>query len=87
MKMGGYWLKTNHQGFRNDFDYVVKKRKNKKRIAVFGDSFTAGDGVTNSHRYTDVIRQQLPNTEVLNFGLTHSGTDQQFLIFFNCKKL
>ena len=78
---GGYWLKTNHQGFRNDSDYVVKKPKNKKRIAVFGDSFTAGDGVTNSQRYTDVIRQQLPNTEVLNFGLTHSGTDQQFLIF------
>ena len=78
---GGYWLKTNRQGFRSDFDYSTRKTKNIRRIAVFGDSFTAGDGVTNSHRYTEVLRQQLPSVEVFNFGLTHSGTDQQFLIF------
>ncbi|TKC89341.1 SGNH/GDSL hydrolase family protein [Trinickia terrae] len=77
---GGYLVKTNRDGFR--CDHQVTPRKNRPhRVLVFGDSYTAGDGVSNGKRYSDVLEQQLPNTEVLNFGLSGSGTDQQYLIF------
>jgi hypothetical protein len=50
-----------------------------RRVLVFGDSFTAGDGVSNGRRYSDVLEQLLPETESFNFGLPGSGTDQQYL--------
>ena len=46
-----------------------------------GLSFTAGDGVSNRHRFGDVLEKRLGNVEVLNFGLPGSGTDQQLLTF------
>jgi carbamoyltransferase len=78
---GGYLLRTNNLGFRSETDYQPGKDPAKKRILFFGDSFTAGDGVSNKYRYTDVLQQMLPETEVYNFGLPGSGTDQQFLIY------
>lgn len=77
---GGYLLKTNSDGFRSEFDFSKEKGRN-KRILVFGDSFTAGDGVSNKFRFTDVLQTMLPNTEIYNFGLPGSGTDQQYLIY------
>jgi hypothetical protein len=77
----GYYLSTNSLGFRSDVEYLLPKRTGVKRIAFLGDSFTAGDGVANFDRFSDVIARLLPGTEVLNFGLTHSGTDQQYLIY------
>lgn len=77
---GGYLVKTNCDGFR--CDHQVTPRKNRAhRVLVFGDSFTAGDGVSNGMRYSDVLEAHLPDTEVLNFGLSNSGTDQQYLVF------
>lgn len=77
---GGYLVKTNRDGFR--CDHPITPRKNRAhRLLVFGDSYTAGDGVSNGKRYTDLLEEQLPDTEVLNFGLSGSGTDQQYLIF------
>ncbi len=78
---GGYLVQTNAQGFRDDKEFVPTKTPGTFRILVFGDSYTAGDGVSNKHRYTDLLAQQLPGVEVYNFGLSGTGTDQQFLIF------
>ncbi|KMZ11759.1 hypothetical protein BHUM_04341 [Candidatus Burkholderia humilis] len=50
-------------------------------MLVFGDSYTAGDGVSNGKRYSDLLEEHLPDTKVLNFGLSGSGTDQQYLIY------
>lgn len=77
---GGYLVKTNRDGFRCDHE-VAPRKSRAHRLLVFGDSYTAGDGVSNGKRYTDVLEAQLPGTEVLNFGLSGSGTDQQYLIF------
>lgn len=77
---GGYMIKTNNMGFRSDFDFKRDKDKNTLRIVLFGDSFTAGDGVSNKDRYSDIISKEL-DVEIYNFGLLHSGTDQQYLIF------
>ena len=77
---GGYLVKTNRDGFRCDHNVTPTKTK-ARRVLVFGDSYTAGDGVSNGKRYSDVLEQNLGDTEVLNFGLSGSGTDQQYLLF------
>ena len=53
----------------------------KFRILIFGDSFTAGDGVSNRARFSDVLETLVPDVEVYNFGLPGSGTDQQYLVW------
>ena len=79
---GGYLVRTNNWGFRSEFDFHEKKSDpNIKRILLFGDSFTAGEGVSNKKRYSDVLQSLLPNCEIYNFGLPGSGTDQQYLAF------
>jgi carbamoyltransferase len=61
---------------------VKKKSENKFRILLFGDSFTAGDGVSNQYRYSDLLPSLLGNSvEVYNFGLSGTGTDQQYLCY------
>jgi carbamoyltransferase len=53
---------------------------------VFGDSFTAGDAVCNRQRYTDLLEARLEGAggqpvEFYNFGLSSTGTDQQYLVW------
>lgn len=78
---GGYLVKTNEAGFRCDHEFTQEKPPGKFRVLLFGDSFTAGDGVSNQYRYGDVLESHFSELEVLNFGLSGSGTDQQYLIF------
>ena len=77
---GGYLVKTNNEGYRSNNEVTPRKSK-ARRVLVFGDSYTAGDGVSNGKRYSDVLERNLNDTEVLNFGLSGTGTDQQLLIF------
>jgi carbamoyltransferase len=77
---GGYLIRVNQAGFRSDREFEPA-RTSRKRILAFGDSFTAGDGVNNRERYTEVLESLLPNTEVYNFGMSGTGTDQQYLLF------
>jgi hypothetical protein len=78
---GGYLLRTNRQGFRSEIDFEAEKISGKKKILFFGDSYTAGDGVSNKYRFTDLIAQQIPAADIYNFGLPGSGTDQQYLLY------
>lgn len=78
---GGYLLRTNNLGFRCEHDLTVGKEPDKFRILLFGDSFTAGDGVSNKHRYGDVLETLVPGIEVYNFALPGTGTDQHYLTF------
>lgn len=77
---GGYLIRTNNMGFRSDIDFKCKK-SSQKRVLIFGDSFTAGDGVSNGKRFSDLAQKTLQNYEIYNFGLPGTGTDQQYLIF------
>jgi lysophospholipase L1-like esterase len=63
-----------------------KPPKGKFRVLLFGDSFTAGDGVSNQYRFGDLLERRMPGVEVLNFGLPGSGTDQQYLAFLEYAK-
>lgn len=78
---GGYLVRVNQAGFRCDHEIAANKPPGKKRVLLFGDSFTAGDGVSNRYRYGDVLETLIPDLQVCNFGLPGSGTDQQYLIF------
>lgn len=78
---GGYLLRTNRAGFRCRHEFVAARRPGFRRVLLFGDSFTAGDGVSDKHRYAEVLERRIPGLEVYNFGLPGSGTDQQYLIW------
>jgi hypothetical protein len=76
---GGYLMRVNAAGFRCEREVTPQRTLGTKRVLIFGDSFTAGDGVSNRDRYTDLLEALLPGVEVLNFGLSGTGTDQQYL--------
>ena len=78
---GGYLVRVNSTGFRCDHEFTQRKSTARYRVLLFGDSYTAGDGVSNKDRYGDLLEDMLPGLEVFNFGLSGSGTDQQYLIF------
>ncbi len=78
---GGYLIRTNEQGFRCRHDFRVEKPANGYRVLLFGDSYTAGDGVSNKDRFGDLLETMIDGLEVYNFGLPGSGTDQHHLIY------
>lgn len=78
---GGYLLRTNESGFRCDHPFAVHRTPGTFRVLLFGDSYTAGDGVSNRDRFGDQLERLVPGTQVYNFGLSNTGTDQQYLIW------
>jgi len=78
-ELGGSYVTTNRQGFRSVSDFVEPKGT-RPRILFFGDSYTAGDLCSNEERFSDLVGSAF-GAEVYNFGLSGSGTDQQFLTF------
>jgi lysophospholipase L1-like esterase len=78
---GGYLVRVNEQGFRCDHDFAAEKQPGQRRVLVFGDSQTAGDGVSNGDRYSDRLEKLLSGVQVYNFGLPGTGTDQQYLAY------
>ncbi|MDL2355954.1 MAG: GDSL-type esterase/lipase family protein [Pseudomonadota bacterium] len=75
---GGYLVQVNDDGFRSNRPFAAAPAPGKRRVLVFGDSFTAGDAVPNHERYTDLLEPVL-GAEVYNYGLSSTGTDQQYL--------
>jgi lysophospholipase L1-like esterase len=77
---GGYLMQVNDVGFRSNRPFPAKRVPGVPRVLVFGDSFTAGDSVPNHERYTDLLEVEL-GAEVYNFGISSTGTDQQYLVW------
>lgn len=78
---GGYLIQVNDSGFRCTHNFEKKIKPGVRRILLFGDSFTAGDGVSNDKRYGDILEKEIRDLEVYNFGLPATGTDQQYLVY------
>jgi len=74
---GGYLFSSNSKGFR-DKEWLPNE---KISINILGDSFTAGDGVSNGKRWPDILNNLIKNIDVRNFGMSGTGTDQQYLIW------
>ena len=75
---GGYLLQVNASGFRSNRPFAPARPPGTPRILFFGDSFTAGDAVANHERYTDLLEGML-GAHTYNYGLSSTGTDQQYL--------
>ena len=78
---GSYLVRANQSGFRCDHEFVPEKQPGTFRVLLFGDSFTAGESVSNAHRCGEELERRLPGLEVFNYGLDASGTDQHYLVF------
>lgn len=78
---GGYLIRINGSGFRCRHEFVPEKPPGLRRVLLFGDSFTAGDGVSDGKRYGDLLEQLVPGLEVYNLALPGTGTDQHYLIY------
>ncbi|HEY6346326.1 MAG TPA: carbamoyltransferase N-terminal domain-containing protein [Bryobacteraceae bacterium] len=76
---GGYFVTTNSLGFRSDREFE-REKGDLPRILMFGDSYTAGDNVSNADRYSDRLSDLL-GAEVQNYGVPGSGTDQHLLMY------
>lgn len=77
---GGYLVRANAAGFRSNRE-AAHCSTGVRRIVVCGDSFTAGDGVDNEERYSDLLETLLPGVEAHNFAIPGTGADQQYLIY------
>jgi carbamoyltransferase len=78
---GGYLVRANAAGFRADREFAASRTPGFRRALLFGDSYTAGDGVSNGARYGDLLEKQVPGLEVYNYGLPGTGTDQHYLVY------
>ncbi len=70
-------FQTNSRGLR-DKEYKLNKPDGVKRIVVLGDSFTWGFGVNDDEIYTERLESMLPNTEVINLGVTAYNLRREF---------
>ena len=70
----------NSLGYR-DQEYPLAKPPGKTRILVFGDSFTFGEGVPYGERFTDLLEENIPDIEVINFGVPGAGIDENYARF------
>ncbi len=52
----------------------------KPTILFIGDSFVYGAGVKDGERFTDRLREQLPDFRIVNAGVAAYGTDQEYLL-------
>lgn len=73
----------NSAGFRSRRDFSVRPPADTLRIALFGDSFTAGDDVSDDEVWSRLLERNLNSAgiraEVLNFGVGAYGMDQAYL--------
>lgn len=78
---GGYRVRVNEAGFRCEHEFAPARPAGLRRVLLFGDSFTAGDGVSNEQRYGDQLERLVERLQVYNFGLPGTGTDQHYLAY------
>jgi carbamoyltransferase len=78
---GGYLVRANAAGFRSEREFVRERKPGTYRALLFGDSQSAGDGVNNVQRYTDLLEKALPDFELYNYSISGTGPDQQFLAY------
>jgi lysophospholipase L1-like esterase len=87
------WIDQNREGWRDDEPVPKSPAKagepgsgapdapHQPRIAVLGDSYVWGYGVSSEEMFTRRLKELLPGSEVRNFGVPGYGTDQELLVF------
>jgi hypothetical protein len=77
---GGYLLRTNSAGFRCRHEFMPDRPPGRRRVLLFGNSFTAGTGVSDGMRWGDRLERMLGDVDVYNFAIAGSGLDEQLLV-------
>lgn len=62
-------------------------QKNKKSIAVFGDSFTENRGLLNKFTFTEILNRTQKEYHFHNFGVNGYGLEQSFQHWLDKQKL
>ncbi|MCC6669862.1 MAG: SGNH/GDSL hydrolase family protein [Planctomycetes bacterium] len=80
-KVGAFWsarvpATTNARGWR-DAEHALAAPAGTRRVVALGDSFTFGVGADYGERFTEVLEQILPRTEVVNLGVNAFGPVQE----------
>ncbi len=70
-----HYITTNSIGFRDDDPGT---NSSAKKIMVLGDSFVSNIAVEKNEVFTEVLENNLPSVEVMNFGVNGYGTVQEF---------
>jgi hypothetical protein len=78
---GDKTLNTNSLGLRGAREYAFDRPAGSTRILVLGDSFTFGDEVSDDETFCHYLGQQLPDAEIMNFGMHGYGHDQMLLLY------
>jgi hypothetical protein len=85
--LNGVTFTTNRWGMR-DRDYTLLPAANTYRIALMGQSYVAGDGVTDGKTFEQLTEDRLnevpgahPKVEILNFAVGSMSLLQQRLLF------
>jgi Flp pilus assembly protein TadD len=75
-----HW-QSNQCGFRDDQEYSPLRPPGKRRITFVGDSFTAGQGISNiKDRFANRIRQMHPDWEVQVLAQCGFNSVEEFLM-------
>lgn len=72
-------LNSNSKGLRGRAEYSYDRQPGKQRLLLLGDSYTFGDEVSDNETFAHYLGTLLPNTEVLNLGVSGYGHDQMLL--------
>jgi hypothetical protein len=63
-----------------DPERTLAKVPGRLRVMVLGDSFVWGYRVEAEDRFTNVLEKKLPDAEIINFGCSGYGQDQEYLL-------
>ncbi len=69
----------NSLGMRSDWSPGATRKKH--RIAVLGDSMMQALQVKDDEHFSALLQQRVPDSEVLNFGVSSTGSIQQLQIY------
>ena len=82
----GRWWQTNNLGARSRTDTSKTADPRKRRIIVFGDSFTNCSRVTQENTWPSLMNEKNNSLEVVNFGVDGYGMTQSLLRYTLVKK-
>lgn len=77
----GYLVRVNGDGFRSEREFLDERTADSRRVLLFGDSQSAGSGLSNRYRFSDLVESATPGIEIDNYSVSGTGTDQHRLIY------
>ena len=72
-------VNTNSRGIRGKMEYDYEKKPGQTRVLILGDSYTFGLEVSDNETYPYYLQQLLPQSEIMNFGVSGYGHDQMLI--------